>query len=46
MIKFMCPECGSVISLHLAERWDNLYIDDAKKEWKEKYKKNNQKQKF
>ncbi|MCI5053572.1 MAG: hypothetical protein MRY23_01965 [Pelagibacteraceae bacterium] len=41
-----CSVCGSVIPAHLAERWDNLSIEDAKKEWKEKYKKNNQKQKF
>ena len=41
-----CSSCGSVIPLHLAELWDNLSIEDAKKEWKEKYRKNNQKQKF
>lgn len=41
-----CSSCGSAIPLHLAERWDNLSIEDAKKEWKDKYKKNNQKQKF
>jgi len=41
-----CSSCGSVIPTHLAERWDNLSIKDAKKEWKEKYKKNNQKQKW
>ena len=41
-----CTGCGSVIPLHLAERWDNLSIEDAKKEWKEKYKRNNQKKKF
>jgi len=41
-----CSSCGSVIPLHLTERWDNLSIEDAKKEWKEKYKRNNQKQKF
>ena len=40
-----CSSCGSVIPAHLAERWDNRSIEDAKKEWKEKYKKNNQKQK-
>ena len=27
-----CSSCGSVIPLHLAERWDNLSIEDAKKE--------------
>ena len=41
-----CLSCGSIIPSHLAERWNNLSIEDAKKEWKEKYKKNNQRQKF
>ena len=41
-----CSSCGSVIPLHLTERWDNLSIEGAKKEWKEKYKKNNQKQRI
>ena len=41
-----CSSCGSVIPLHLAERWDNLSFEDTKKEWKEKYKINNQKQKI
>lgn len=39
-----CSSCGSVIPLHLAERCDNLSFEDTKKEWKEKYKINNQKQ--
>jgi uncharacterized Zn finger protein len=41
-----CLSCGSIIPAHLAERWNNLSIEDAKKEWKEKYKKHNQKQKI
>ena len=41
-----CLSCGSVVPTHLAECWDDLSIEDAKKEWIEKYKKNNQKQKI
>jgi len=41
-----CGDCGSVIPAHLAERWDNLSVDAAKKEWLQVYKKGNKKQKI
>lgn len=41
-----CLSCKCIIPVHLAERWNNISIEEAKKEWLGKYKKNNQKQKF
>ncbi len=35
-----CEECGSNIPAHIAERWENRSIDDARKEWQEIYKDN------
>ncbi len=35
-----CEECGSIIPAHIAERWENQSIDDARKEWQEIYKGN------
>ena len=33
-----CEQCHRKIPAHLAERWDNISIEDAKKEWIEKFK--------
>jgi len=35
-----CEECGSNIPAHIAERWENQSIDEARKEWREIYKDN------
>ena len=35
-----CAECGAVIPAHIAERWDNLSIDEARKAWREIYQNN------
>jgi len=40
-----CEDCKSIIPAHIAERWDNMNIDTAKKEWASLYKKDNKKQK-
>ena len=41
-----CKDCRSIIPTHLAERWNNISIDEAKKEWANLYKKDNQRQKI
>lgn len=41
-----CEDCKSIIPAHVAERWDNMSIDAAKKEWVSLYKKDNKKQKI
>jgi len=33
-----CAQCGVFIPAHIAERWDDLSIDDAKKDWLEYYR--------
>jgi len=32
-----CAECGSNIPAHIAERWENQSIDEARKEWRDTY---------
>lgn len=34
----ICAACGSEIPVHLAERWDGVSIEDARREWREIYK--------
>ena len=34
-----CGKCQSQIPAHLAERWNDLSVVDAKKEWKKVYRK-------
>ena len=41
-----CNDCGMIIPNHLAERWDNLTIEQAKDEWVKLYRKDSKKQKF
>ena len=41
-----CISCNMVIPAHLGERWNNITIEQAQKEWKAIYKKNNKKQKI
>ncbi|EEF59028.1 hypothetical protein, partial [Pedosphaera parvula] len=33
-----CRQCRSTIPAHLAERWNNLTIEAAQKEWREIYR--------
>ena len=35
-----------IIPSHLAERWDNLTVEQAKDEWVKLYRKDSKKQKF
>jgi hypothetical protein len=39
-----CNDCKMIIPTHLAERWDNLSIDQAKDEWVKLYRKDSKKQ--
>ena len=41
-----CSSCKKNIPAHLGERWDNMSIEDAQKEWKELYRKTNHLQNF
>jgi hypothetical protein len=41
-----CNDCKMIIPTHLAERWDNLSIEQAKDEWVKLYRKDSKKQKF
>ena len=41
-----CNDCKMIIPAHLAERWDNLTIEQAKDEWVKLYRKDSKKQKF
>ena len=34
-----CLSCKKIIPAHLAERWDDISLEEAKKEWKEIYRK-------
>ena len=36
----------NIIPDHLGERWDNMSIEEAQKEWKELYRKTSRFQKF
>ena len=33
-----CKQCHREIPAHLGERWDNISIEDAQKEWKKEYR--------
>jgi|TARA_Y100000310_G_C20578950_1_gene761976 hypothetical protein len=41
-----CASCKKIIPIHLGERWDNISIEAAKKEWKELYRKTSRYQKW
>ena len=41
-----CGDCKMIIPTHLAERWDNLTVEQAKDEWVKLYRKDSKKQKF
>ena len=41
-----CNDCKMIIPTHLAERCDNLSIEQAKDEWVKLYRKDSKKQKF
>ena len=41
-----CASCKMIIPDHLGERWDNISIEKAQKEWKEIYRKTSRFQKF
>jgi RNA polymerase subunit RPABC4/transcription elongation factor Spt4 len=36
--EYQCPQCHSIIPAHLAERWDNLTVEQAQKEWRDIYR--------
>ena len=33
-----CKQCRREIPAHLGERWNNISIEDAQKEWKKEYR--------
>ena len=39
-----CNDCKMIIPTHLAERWDNFTVDQAKDEWVKLYRKDSKKQ--
>ena len=41
-----CVSCHMIIPAHLGQRWNDLSLEQALKQWKDLYKKNNKKQKF
>ena len=41
-----CNSCKNIIPAHLGERWDNMSIEAAQKEWKEIYRKKNHLQRW
>lgn len=41
-----CNDCKMIIPTHIAERWDNLSIEQAKNEWVKVYRKDSKKQKI
>ena len=41
-----CNNCKMIIPTHIAERLDNLSIEQAKDEWVELYRKDSKKQKI
>jgi hypothetical protein len=41
-----CASCKNIIPDHLGERWDNMSIEAAQKEWKEIYRKKNHLQRW
>ena len=40
-----CLSCKKIIPAHLAELWDDISIEEAKKEWRELYRKTSHLQK-
>ena len=36
--RITCAQCERSIPAHLAERWDGMTIDDARSEWRERYR--------
>ncbi len=36
--RITCRQCQSIIPAHLGERWDDLSVEAAHKEWKEIYR--------
>lgn len=36
--RLTCGQCESVIPAHLGQRWDNLSVEAAQKEWREIYR--------
>ena len=41
-----CASCKNIIPDHLGDRWDNMSIEEAQKEWKEIYRKTSRFQKL
>ena len=41
-----CASCKNIIPDHLGDRWDNMSIEEAQKEWKEIYRKTSRHQKW
>jgi len=41
-----CASCKTIIPDHLGERWDNMSIEEAQKEWKKDYRKRSRYQKL
>ena len=36
--RIQCARCQSTIPAHLAERWNNLSVEEAQKEWRKDYR--------
>jgi len=34
-----CADCGRQVPAHLAERWNGLSMEDARREWRDVYRK-------
>ena len=41
-----CASCKMIIPAHLGDRWNNMSVEAAQKEWKELYRKTSRFQKF
>ena len=41
-----CSTCNSIVPNHIAYRWENISIEEAKEHWNKLYKKNNHHRKF
>ena len=38
LVRIRCASCRAVIPAHLAERWDNVSLEEARKQWREIYR--------
>jgi len=36
--RISCARCGFIIPAHLAQRWDDISVEQARREWSEIYR--------